>query len=154
MTQVHLTHVEGPLRIYKGTLPYPGLVVTRSFGDFCAAEVGVTATPKIETLELTLSSEWHCEDGKWSYDASPDTCDFALVLASDGLWDAISKNGVSKVCGRYYSRQDEDTEGKRTPPTQVEKCTRHLVSYAVKQLLKTGEVDNVTCTCIFLGDAQ
>ncbi|RKO99098.1 hypothetical protein CXG81DRAFT_3000, partial [Caulochytrium protostelioides] len=62
---------DGPLRLFKGTLPYPGIVVTRSLGDAVASRLGVIATPDIV---------WHA----WRH--GHDAC---LVLGTDGLWDGI-----------------------------------------------------------------
>eukprot|EP00835_Amoeboradix_gromovi_P001745 NODE_86_length_22163_cov_0.379442.p8 type:complete len:317 gc:universal NODE_86_length_22163_cov_0.379442:21908-20958(-) len=153
-----LINLEGPLRVFKSTLPYPGLAVTRSFGDECAESIGVTAIPSIQQFKIELSNAWSKKDNEWVFNSVKETCDFAIVVASDGLWDAISKEGVAKVCGRYFSRMAEDEQQientKTTPPIQAEKCVRHLISYAVKQLQKIKEEDNVTCICIFFGNAE
>ncbi len=42
----------GPLRVWRLHENIPGLAMTRSFGDKCAADVGVTADAEI--LELNL----------------------------------------------------------------------------------------------------
>ncbi|KAI8916162.1 phosphatase 2C-like domain-containing protein [Gorgonomyces haynaldii] len=66
-----LKRFDGPLRIFKGSLPYPGIVVTRSIGDACATKLGVLYEPEIFTFELKQDDRY-------------------LVLATDGLWDGIT----------------------------------------------------------------
>lgn len=70
---------DGPLRIFKGSLPYPGyfkicnfrITVTRSLGDSAAQRIGVICEPEVTTLKLSKEDKY-------------------LVLASDGLWDGLS----------------------------------------------------------------
>lgn len=74
----------GPLRIFKGTLPYPGLVVTRSIGDLVVRKLGVTPQPTVCVVDLT-----------------PDDC--FLLIGSDGLWDAISNRRlVQLACKQFW----------------------------------------------------
>ncbi|KAJ3332085.1 hypothetical protein HDU76_001348, partial [Blyttiomyces sp. JEL0837] len=68
---------DGPLRIFKGTLPYPGLVVTRSLGDAVAGRLGVLAEPEVHDFRLQA-------------------CDKFFILGTDGLWDGIE---ISKAVG-------------------------------------------------------
>jgi len=67
----------GPLRVFKGTLPYPGLVVTRSFGDTVAHKVGVTAEPEITPIDLIEE-------------------DLFIIIATDGIWDILSPRQAVK----------------------------------------------------------
>jgi serine/threonine protein phosphatase PrpC len=67
---------EGPKRIYKGSLPYPGLVVTRALGDSVASRIGVLSEPFVKVYKLEAQ-------------------DFFLILGSDGLWDGI---GIQEAC--------------------------------------------------------
>ncbi|KAJ3248289.1 hypothetical protein HDU78_001295 [Chytriomyces hyalinus] len=75
---------DGPLRIYKGTLPYPGLVVTRSLGDTCAERLGVLCEPEVIDRELSKKDRF-------------------FVLASDGLWDGLDLDQVVHVVQKYDS---------------------------------------------------
>ncbi|KAJ3225274.1 hypothetical protein HDU81_008046 [Chytriomyces hyalinus] len=81
---------DGPLRIYKGTLPYPGkkqqirLVVTRSLGDTCAERLGVLCEPEVIDRELSKNDRF-------------------FVLASDGLWDGLDLDQVVHVVQKYDS---------------------------------------------------
>ncbi|KAJ3074873.1 hypothetical protein HDU98_009943 [Podochytrium sp. JEL0797] len=75
---------DGPLRIYKGTLPYPGLVCTRTLGDTCAENLGVLCEP--EVIERELSKK-----------------DLFFVLGSDGLWDGLDLDEVVRLAVKYES---------------------------------------------------
>ncbi|ORY39958.1 protein serine/threonine phosphatase 2C [Rhizoclosmatium globosum] len=77
---------DGPLRIYKGSLPYPGLVVTRSIGDTCAEKLGVLTEP--EVIDRDLSKK-----------------DIFFVLGSDGLWDGLDMEEVVRLAVKYEHPQ-------------------------------------------------
>ncbi|KAJ3120267.1 hypothetical protein HK100_012865 [Physocladia obscura] len=77
---------DGPLRIYKGTLPYPGLVVTRSLGDTCADRLGVISDPEVIERELSRKDRF-------------------FVLASDGLWDGLDIEEVVRLVVKYDEPQ-------------------------------------------------
>ncbi|KAI9204149.1 phosphatase 2C-like domain-containing protein [Polychytrium aggregatum] len=62
---------EGPLRIFKGTLPYPGLVVTRSLGDAVASRLGVVSEPEVICTQISQH-------------------DHFLVLGTDGVFDGLT----------------------------------------------------------------
>lgn len=65
----------GPHRVWLKTQDYPGLAMSRSFGDEVAASVGVIAHPEIMEWKLT------------EYDKF-------VILASDGLWEFIESSEV------------------------------------------------------------
>ncbi|KAI8054132.1 hypothetical protein BDF22DRAFT_655213 [Syncephalis plumigaleata] len=71
----------GPLRIFKGSLPYPGIVVSRSLGDDVAQRLGVLCEPEVQVRELI-----------------PDDC--YLILATDGVWDGMSSQEVATFVDR------------------------------------------------------
>ncbi|KAJ3027279.1 UNVERIFIED_CONTAM: hypothetical protein HDU68_004144 [Siphonaria sp. JEL0065] len=77
---------DGPLRIYKGTLPYPGLVVTRTLGDTCAQKLGVLSEPEVIERELSKKDRF-------------------FVLASDGLWDGLDMEEVIRLTVKYENAQ-------------------------------------------------
>ncbi|ORX85111.1 protein serine/threonine phosphatase 2C [Anaeromyces robustus] len=68
----------GPLRIFKGSLPYPGLVVSRSLGDEVARRLGVISKPDINIIDI---------DNKLKF----------CVLATDGVWDGLSNDEVVEI---------------------------------------------------------
>ncbi|KAJ3186624.1 hypothetical protein HDU85_007444 [Gaertneriomyces sp. JEL0708] len=62
----------GPLRIFKGSLPYPGLIVTRAIGDSVVnPRYGITSEPDVTILDITEAFAF-------------------LILGTDGVWDGIS----------------------------------------------------------------
>ena len=84
----------GPNRVWLKDKPFPGLAMTRSFGDQIAGSVGVVCEPEIK--EFTYKEE-----------------DMFIVIASDGLWEYVSNEevvnivGNSLMCGNYKQAADE-----------------------------------------------
>ncbi|KAJ3209920.1 hypothetical protein HDU67_005812 [Dinochytrium kinnereticum] len=77
---------DGPLRIFKGTLPYPGLVVTRSLGDAVAGRLGVLCEPEVTVSTINSNDRF-------------------FVLGSDGLWDGIDSADVVSLVGKHKNPQ-------------------------------------------------
>lgn len=94
--------------------------MSRSFGDHAAAEVGVIPEPEI--LELNL-----CEDDKF------------IVIASDGVWEFLSNDEVSRIVWPHYKNNS------------AEKAAEALIKESLKKW-KSEEnvVDDITCIIIFL----
>ena len=65
----------GPLRVWVKNEDFPGLAMTRSYGDQIAASVGVSSIPGILTLDTTIKNK-------------------AIIMGSDGIWDFISPESV------------------------------------------------------------
>jgi serine/threonine protein phosphatase PrpC len=61
----------GPWRVWFTTLDYPGLAMSRAFGDTPCKRIGVTADPELSVTPLTAGDE-------------------ILVVASDGVWEYLS----------------------------------------------------------------
>jgi len=89
----------GPLRVFKGTMPYPGLVVTRSFGDDVAHKLGVTADPDVAVLQLESPNS---ENSSAESHSSSST----LIVASDGLWDLVTPKNAIKFLHKYEDLQE------------------------------------------------
>jgi serine/threonine protein phosphatase PrpC len=53
-------------------MPYPGLVVSRSFGDDVAKRLGVVPEPEVVVHKLPSKSK------------------YVIVLGTDGVWDGIT----------------------------------------------------------------
>ena len=69
----------------------PGLAMTRSMGDLVAKSVGVTYEPEIKVIN-NLSKN-----------------DKFIVLASDGLWDRIPNEEVTRIIASpFYERGDPE----------------------------------------------
>ncbi|KAI9348762.1 phosphatase 2C-like domain-containing protein [Zopfochytrium polystomum] len=74
---------DGPLRIFKGTLPYPGLVVTRSLGDAVAGRLGVLCEPEVIDMKVNPKR------------------DRFFILGTDGLWDGLDIDVAVSIAAKY-----------------------------------------------------
>ncbi|ORX91523.1 protein serine/threonine phosphatase 2C [Basidiobolus meristosporus CBS 931.73] len=79
----------GPLRIFKGSLPYPGLAMTRAFGDSSARKLGVLCQPDIKI-----------------YDVQPE--DKFLILATDGVWQGVTNQEAVELVNQYGPSQAQE----------------------------------------------
>ena len=77
----------GPPRVWLKEQDYPGLAMSRSFGDRLAHSVGVSEEPEIK--EYFFSKE-----------------DKFFVVASDGLFEFISSQNIVEVIKDYYLNGD------------------------------------------------
>ena len=77
----------GPLRVFYKGKHYPGLAMTRAFGDFNAEPLGINIIPDIREYDI--------------YDKKPKI----IVLATDGVWQFLSNEKVKNILLPYY---DED----------------------------------------------
>jgi serine/threonine protein phosphatase PrpC len=73
-----------PPRVWVKGKDYPGCAFTRSLGDLTADRIGVWAEPEMLTKELTGSDE-------------------ILVIASDGIFEFITNQGVIDMCSECDS---------------------------------------------------
>jgi serine/threonine protein phosphatase PrpC len=64
--------------------------MTRSLGDFVAKSVGVTSEPEIKVFSNISENEK------------------AVVIASDGIWDRIPNDEITRMLIPYYERRDPD----------------------------------------------
>ena len=77
----------GPLRIFYKNKPYPGLSMTRAFGDFNAENLGFNTIPDIVEYDIN--------------EKKPKI----IILATDGIWQFLSNEQVKNIIFPYY---DED----------------------------------------------
>ncbi|CAD8101873.1 unnamed protein product [Paramecium sonneborni] len=76
----------GPARVWLMHEQFPGLAMSRSFGDYVASTVGVISDPELI---------YHKMNSK---------CGF-LVIASDGVWEFLSNEEVQQIICSYWSAQ-------------------------------------------------
>eukprot|EP00842_Homolaphlyctis_polyrhiza_P004988 jgi/Hompol1/5490/HPOL_000192-RA len=107
---------EGPLRIFKGSLPYPGIVVTRSIGDSVATKLGVLHEPEVHTVNLGANDRY-------------------LLLATDGLWDALSVQEAADIIAGH---------------TDVHIAAKTLTDEGIKKLNAMNLDDNTTTVLVRL----
>ena len=77
----------GPERIFAKGKDGPGIMMTRSIGDVDAHELGVLDEAEVSEREL--------EEGE-----------YAVIAASDGLWDKVSDMEVCEVVKKHYRNMD------------------------------------------------
>lgn len=77
----------GPLRVWLKNQRAPGLAMTRAFGDFVAASVGVISIPDIYSRELEHGDRY-------------------LILASDGVWEFISNEEAVEIVRQCDNAKD------------------------------------------------
>jgi len=110
----------GPARVWLLSEEVPGLAMSRSIGDTVAHSVGVSETPEISV---------HC--------ILPE--DKAIVLASDGLWDAVTNEAATEVVSRHFMKGT------------MSACGKELVRLAEQQWRCKGEsVDDITVAVVAL----
>ena len=80
----------GPERVWNPKYsehPAPGLMMSRSIGDFAGKEVGVSCRPDVIDI-------WHDPSLKF------------LVLASDGVWEVLSDVEVGEIVRQFLTSRD------------------------------------------------
>lgn len=65
--------------------------MTRSMGDLVAKSVGVTAEPEIKTFSNLQPK-----------------IDKIVIVASDGLWDRIGNDEITRMVIPFYERKDPE----------------------------------------------
>jgi serine/threonine protein phosphatase PrpC len=73
----------GPERIFTKGKNGPGIMMTRSIGDVEAHALGVTDEADVDEVDLNEG-------------------EYAVIAASDGLWDKVSDKEVCAVVQKYY----------------------------------------------------
>ena len=73
----------GPYRVWQRFGTLPGLAMSRSIGDRLGGELGVIATPVFNTFPFYPG------------------VDLFIVVASDGVWDAMSNQEVANFVEKY-----------------------------------------------------
>lgn len=100
------------------------LAMSRALGDHCLREVGVVAEPEVTIISRSQEDEF-------------------LVLASDGLWDALSDNEVCDLARRCFQRAKERGAAPET-------ASRVAASVLMRAALDRGSNDNITVTVVDL----
>ena len=78
---------EGPDRIYAKNKVYPGLVMSRTFGDLEAKKIGVISEPDIIIKKIDSNAKY-------------------IVLGSDGLWDVVKPYDVIRIVRPFFNKGD------------------------------------------------
>jgi serine/threonine protein phosphatase PrpC len=110
----------GPARVWHKHENIPGLAMSRSFGDHCAAQVGVIAEP--EVLEMNLSEQ-----------------DKFIVIASDGVWEFLSNNDVVRIVEPFYIQNSAEKAAEAIIKEALKRWKQ-----------EENVVDDITCIVIYL----
>jgi len=112
----------GPKRVWLKTKQAPGLAMTRSLGDLVAKTVGVTHEPEIKVFSNMLPS-----------------IDKVLVIASDGLWDRIPNDEVTRMIIPFFEKRDAEGAATRLMNEAADRWSRDQ-----------GMIDDITIIVAFL----
>lgn len=119
----------GPERVWSRGGQGPGLAMSRSIGDLMAKQAGVASEPG--KLFVTEDVEEHSL-AKDKYEV--------IILASDGIWDALSNEEVGSIVLPFYGRKGNP-----------ESAAKRLVEAAHSKWISKGtNVDDITVIVIFL----
>ena len=91
----------GPLRIWFKNKKYPGLSITRSFGDFESDELGVISEPDIK--------EYDIDDEKIKI----------IVFGTDGVWKFLTNDKIMDIVLPYYAQNDVKGATKKISETAI-----------------------------------
>ena len=112
---------DGPDRIYVKNKGYPGLVMSRTFGDLIAKNIGVISEPEIIIKKIDNNTKF-------------------IVLGSDGLWDALKPYDVNRIVRPYFNKGDIDGA-----------CQTLMKKAKQKWDKDEEERDDITIIVIFIG---
>ena len=112
---------EGPDRIYAKNKVYPGLVMSRTFGDLEGKKIGIISEPEIIMKEIDNNSKY-------------------VILGSDGLWDVVKPYDVIRIVRPYFNKGD--TEGA---------CQALMKKAKFQWVKDKEERDDITIIVIFIG---
>ena len=113
---------EGPDRIYAKNKVYPGLVMSRTFGDLEAKKIGVISEPDFIMKKIDRNSKF-------------------VVLASDGLWDVLKPYDVNRIVRPFFNKGD--IEGA---------CQTLMKKAMQQWIKDKEERDDITIIVIFIGN--
>ncbi|KAF8041921.1 hypothetical protein BT93_A0501 [Corymbia citriodora subsp. variegata] len=112
--------------VYRVWLPEencPGLAMARAFGDFCLKDYGLISTPEVSYRKLTPEDEF-------------------VVLATDGVWDALNNTEVVRIVASARKRH---------------MAAKLLVAHAVlawKTKYPGCKIDDCAVVCLFFKNGQ
>ena len=112
----------GPFRVWFKTENFPGLAMSRSFGDKAAHSVGVIDEPDI--IEMDVFSDF----GRAA----------CIVVASDGVWEFVGNEHLKEIVAKYLTSKN------------AKDCVRDIVDMSRRLWERSGfAVDDITCVVGF-----
>lgn len=122
--QERITNCGGKVLEFNGKRVMGLLAMSRALGDHCLRDVGVIADPEVTIVGRRQQDEF-------------------LILASDGLWDALSDEEVCDLARRCFNRAKERG-------AEADTASRVAASVLMRAALDRGSSDNITVTVIDL----
>lgn len=127
----------GPYRVWDKSGNYPGLAMSRSLGDLAAKRIGVTSKPVCTTYLLNKES------------------DLFLIIASDGLWDAMDNEDVVNFVECFRRKSSSNIITLKDPEVNLNNsCISHLLAEEARlrwlSIVEEEDVaiDDITCVVI------
>ena len=111
----------GPQRVwYKGRI-YPGLSISRSFGDFICEPLGVISIPEIKEFDIDYMKSK------------------MIVIATDGIWEFLSNEKVRDLIIPYYRENN------------IQGCINKLIDFASKfwEIKNPKYIDDLSVILLF-----
>ncbi|CAL9002912.1 unnamed protein product, partial [Prunus brigantina] len=99
----------------------PGLAMSRAFGDFCVKDCGLISIPEVSYRRISSSDEF-------------------VVLATDGVWDALTNTDVVKIVASAKRRS-----------IAAELVVKRAVR-AWKRKFPESKIDDCAVICLYLKD--
>ena len=110
-------------RVFCNGKDYPGLAMSRAFGDIAAQEVGVIAEPDVREYKIKSNDEF-------------------LLICTDGVWEFLSNENAVKIVSEHGREQGQKA---------VEKLCR--VAYNQWSRRCENMIDDITALVVFLPKA-
>ncbi|KAL3617438.1 hypothetical protein CASFOL_037759 [Castilleja foliolosa] len=105
-------------RVWMPNEDCPGLAMTRAFGDFCLKDFGLISTPQVSYRKLTDADEF-------------------VVLATDGIWDALSNDEVVQIVASARKR------------SMAARLLVEQARWAWRYKFPRAKIDDCACICLF-----
>lgn len=114
----------GPPRVWLKDKEYPGLAMSRSFGDRVAHSVGVCPIPEIKEYKFEIEDKF-------------------FILASDGLYEFISNQEIVDIVKEFFTSDDI-----------VGCCEFLYKMSAERWMKEEQSIDDITMIVVFLEEEE
>ncbi|KAG6492104.1 hypothetical protein ZIOFF_047054 [Zingiber officinale] len=113
-------------RVWLPNQNSPGLAMAPAFGDFCLKDFGLISVPEVSYRRVTAKDEF-------------------VVLATDGVWDALSNKDVVSIVASAPTRSSSLSSAR----SLVESA-----ALAWKFKYPTSKIDDCAVVCLFLNSDE
>jgi len=124
--------VSGKGRVFVADQMWPGLAVSRAFGDLVAKKAGVIAEPEVKDVMLTVS-------------------DRVLIIASDGVWDVTTNEQAVEMCLHHVESKDAILAASDIV-FYARQQWEAIQAEAVEEGLEAADfsIDDISCVAVYL----